>query len=360
MRVEQLEHYYISAYGLNQTKPCEIPWFLTYMYPIPREMLPPRLKFPMNLGNEMHWFEETKWDAIIEKKDTFTRTLLDNITFDEFWKMMFKYSSILCNSHPDFPLRYLENFSKIDATRFVDLRDHFKGDGVEAFKYLVPVKMEYDFKNHDRKTHVIIDHLGTIPKKFKNYKNKTDVELVIDYKPGRYDKNGKPKLVEKNGDYDKSYNNKFGRQLSFYSNELRYLKDELPKKGFVAGEYYKLGHFVLDKLDGRSYSAVEKAMTHLLNLESFTRRDRNDHWSDECNKCDFRLVCRPKKKYWNGYNGDSFFLVDFVKRVRCKGCSKVFITRKLKMNRETKIVEKRIEKYCCECKVKRENEKKIL
>jgi len=95
----------------------------------------------------------------------------------------------------------------------VELMRHFDGDVKQALDYWKPIGSEIDQFTKGR-IRVIVDRAIRVPPRFLGYKNKNDAVVIVDFKPGKLDKDGKPKMISELADYD---DRRLKKQLIFYA-----------------------------------------------------------------------------------------------------------------------------------------------
>ena len=352
MKVSDIDGYYMSATGGigNYTK-CEARWIHRYVIGSP--VLVSEKQYYMDFGTRNHKVEEPFWNMVIAwGKSIFTEQYLKEVTVEALEKRLTTLKMGLIYSHEDELVECVRNLSYLDAVEFFNLKKHFDGNVSQAYNYWVPLAMELDQKNHNKMTRVKLDNVKVIPEKYRKYRNKTNVLLIKDYKPGK-------KIISRNSEH--GYKNSFGRQLAFYA--INFVAYPYPDCRHVAGSYYRTKQYLVERISGHQTGPVEKKIKELWDKEEFSRKNnfftykKNDNWIyDECESfCPYRLSCRNTKKLWEiNTIGEPYKLSKYCIRIKCKECEEKFIIPKFWLRRDGR------EKYkrCNKCKITEKKEEK--
>lgn len=335
MKMADIDDFYLQVTrSLNPFAKCECKFLEGKILDSP--ILVPQQQVYFDLGHEVHEIEEKFWHGMM-KHGKKMMLLVAEGTAEEIHDMLFQYKQLLVGSHYPNVFEYTSNLLWIDAQRFVDLREHFDGNIMQAYEYWMPLEVEYEYTNHDTKVNLTIDRLHKIPARYKNYKNVKDALGIFDMKPGKVGK-----FISANNEYDKWYGGDFNRQLAFYCDNLEYeINGVNVVDRYAVGLYYRNRQLLADRFDGRTYGALDKLVTRFWDTETFSRRVHNDWKYDACNTCERRGTCRNTRQLWKE-EGDSRPLSQFVTKKECTKCNKKFYTFKRHVD----------VKVCNECRVK--------
>jgi len=337
MRIADLEYYNLSASALLTCLDCDYEWMLKYI--LKEKQTAPGRKFKMVYGSRNHEIEnmfQTCYADIGEKM--LPPAFVKSATLEEIRERIVDIKRHLTYTHEwEFIQHPIRNLAHIDAARLIELMKHFDGDVEQALAYLKPIGSEIDQFTRGR-IRVIVDRAIRIPPRFGAYRNKNESVAIIDFKPGKLDKDGKPKVISEIADYD---DRRLKKQLIFYADNV----ENMPATPeFIGGMFYRTRQYLVEKIAKTSITSNRKNTDWFWNLEEFSRRHKGAWGADKCNWCGFRLTCRNTSDLARGLtDGEPVKLFTMCKLVKCVDCGRAF--KIPKVDREVR---------CKPCKHKKE------
>jgi hypothetical protein len=330
MRIADLEYYNLSASALLTCLDCDYEWMLKYI--LKEKQTAPGRKFKMVFGSRNHEVEEKFQVCYADIGDKMLpEQFVKSATLEEIRERIVDIKRHLTYTHEwEYIQPTIRNMAHVDATRLVELMRYFDGDVKQALDYWKPIGSEIDQFTKGR-IRVIVDRAIRVPPRFIAYKNKNDAVVIVDFKPGKLDKDGKPKMISEIADYD---DRRLKKQLIFYAVNV----ENMPATpGYIGGMFYRTRQYLVEKISGTSVTNNKKNIDWFWNLEEFSRRHKGAWGADKCNWCGFRLTCRDTSDLARGLtDGEPVKLFTMCKIVKCVKCGKPFKIPKVDSDKECK------------------------
>jgi len=215
--VKHLDEFELSSNGLSKMTECKAQFWHKYIGHTAK--LGFGRIYKMTSGLRVHSVEYSFW-CFVRKKylDLFPPELMQDISVENLTQRMMQIKiQMLFSVETQEYLPYMQSLSRIDAVRWVQLRDFYKGDVMKCYRCWIPVASEFAQYIVWLRTLVIIDRINIIPKGF--FGAIEECLLIGDYKPGKFDDEGNPKLPDDIRNYDYG---RFKRQLILYAYSVKF------------------------------------------------------------------------------------------------------------------------------------------